>query len=57
MLSRVLCGVLHAIAPHFHVIMKAVMSSVVLWTRAVLDIEKAISCAEAEVGGGSRTAI
>lgn len=51
-LSPVLDGVLHAITPH--VIMKAVLSSGVLWPQTVLDTGKVTSCTEAEVAWDSK---
>lgn len=47
-------GVLHAVTPHFHVTMKAVLSSGVLWTQTVLGTGKVISCTEAAVAWDSK---
>lgn len=52
--SPVLDGVLCAKTPRFHVIMKAMLSSGVLWTQTVLDTGKVISCTEAEVAWDSK---
>jgi len=53
--SPVSAGALHSVAPHSHIVMKAVLSSGILWTWAGLGIGEVVGCPEAEVAQESGT--